>query len=867
MAAPAKQKAFQTLRRNAQGRPELVYVDAAGKVIPYAQINNYEVVTAGNEYYSPTAPKEEKKKEPETKVKKLLKQEDSHPLGWNRETNKVDDLKGTSSGPADNWGYVNKPGIMGLTNHIPGALGMASKLVSTALNANNNEAMQQARDSMDVPEQSKGQQFKNTIKDQHGQIGDFKLNNGRTYAVGFEAMSPDGRTNLTPQEARMRSVGSITEETRQKAGGILSKGADIISNVVDTIFGDETKPMTKVEPQVRQDYGLPQFSNINNQMAEQREIRQSQTGAPVGQVERQPLGNVPQAPQISRNPYDTQRAQTQPQQGLGLAALAPRGLTYEHPNRGAWDANLTPEIKGVANRLSGTLDNMHVTSTYRDPDLNRAVGGAPKSAHISGNAFDVSTRGMTDDEKQKAVEMARLSGAKGIGNYADGSLHFDVANRGTYPNTFQNTIPTVDGTYGMYAKTANNAMTRAPDWFTKGMTQDRFAPTPTPRPDPQATAPNNPVAQSLDPLKSSSVFSQISPQEQPKSFAEKHLSQTVTPSDNRFAGKSVANMSPAEFAATGLTQRTPEERDRIAHALSGELSGEQLKSLQANDPVARQELANMVASVENRAASARFGSLDKALTGSQYNSIMTENLGTTNNNFSLYGDAVKTGVGDYYTGANAPSNYGHTSYYNPGLASPTWGSKMKQAENVGDHRFGVLNSQYDYGPGRAFLDERDRVAAGQVADTRGFTPERNYSGGYSNDRSLSTSNSRYDTPSERSGRGSRSSENTPSNKNYSGGGSSKNSNDRYDTPSERSGRGTSLSNRSSSERSSSSAGSNKGLNDRGNRSSGSGPMSEKNTRTSSSSSSSRSGSAQSEARDSRSRSSTKDHSSGGRNAD
>lgn len=39
-----------------------------------------------------------------------------------------------------------------------------------------------------------------------------------------------------------------------------------------------------------------------------------------------------------------------------------------------------------------------IISGYRSADLNRSVGGAPASKHLSGRAFDVQVQGFTRDE-------------------------------------------------------------------------------------------------------------------------------------------------------------------------------------------------------------------------------------------------------------------------------------------------------------------------------------------------------------------------------------------------------------------------------------------------------------------------------------
>ena len=64
-------------------------------------------------------------------------------------------------------------------------------------------------------------------------------------------------------------------------------------------------------------------------------------------------------------------------------------------------------------------------SAYRDPSYNASVGGARGSQHIHGNAFDVSTAGMSPEERAALIQAAKAAGFQGFGGY-DNSLHFDV---------------------------------------------------------------------------------------------------------------------------------------------------------------------------------------------------------------------------------------------------------------------------------------------------------------------------------------------------------------------------------------------------------------------------------------------------------
>lgn len=75
---------------------------------------------------------------------------------------------------------------------------------------------------------------------------------------------------------------------------------------------------------------------------------------------------------------------------------------------------------------------MVVTSSYRDPEYNAKVGGAPDSAHcdIPCEATDFGMRPRPDDPnwnftRFKIVATAIKKGCVRIGSYANGSLHLD----------------------------------------------------------------------------------------------------------------------------------------------------------------------------------------------------------------------------------------------------------------------------------------------------------------------------------------------------------------------------------------------------------------------------------------------------------
>lgn len=89
-------------------------------------------------------------------------------------------------------------------------------------------------------------------------------------------------------------------------------------------------------------------------------------------------------------------------------------------------ANMTPEAIEAWNRLNESWGQpINVISTYRDPATNARVGGAKRSQHMHGNAFDISTAGMTPEQIDALIKAGAKAGFRGFGGY-NGSLHFDV---------------------------------------------------------------------------------------------------------------------------------------------------------------------------------------------------------------------------------------------------------------------------------------------------------------------------------------------------------------------------------------------------------------------------------------------------------
>lgn len=68
-------------------------------------------------------------------------------------------------------------------------------------------------------------------------------------------------------------------------------------------------------------------------------------------------------------------------------------------------------------------------SAYRSVKRNKAIGGAPKSQHLEGRAFDIPIKGAMT--RERIHEVARKVGFTGIGDY-DTFVHVDTRGNPAY---------------------------------------------------------------------------------------------------------------------------------------------------------------------------------------------------------------------------------------------------------------------------------------------------------------------------------------------------------------------------------------------------------------------------------------------------
>lgn len=97
--------------------------------------------------------------------------------------------------------------------------------------------------------------------------------------------------------------------------------------------------------------------------------------------------------------------------------------------RGSGDLEgLSPAARAMLDAIiaASVAPELNVVSGFRDAQRNAAAGGARGSRHMSGDAIDISTTGMTDAQRAALLEAAIGAGARGVGLYPSGAIHVDV---------------------------------------------------------------------------------------------------------------------------------------------------------------------------------------------------------------------------------------------------------------------------------------------------------------------------------------------------------------------------------------------------------------------------------------------------------
>ncbi|MGP9804013.1 YcbK family protein [Paracoccus sp. NSM] len=111
--------------------------------------------------------------------------------------------------------------------------------------------------------------------------------------------------------------------------------------------------------------------------------------------------------------------------------FSPRELASKREGELLIDPPSLDKLQALRTRLGRP---MVITSAYRSPAHNRAVGGAAGSLHMDGKAFDVV---VGNHDPRAFIAAARAAGFTGIGTYPrQGFIHIDTGPARTWGDPF-----------------------------------------------------------------------------------------------------------------------------------------------------------------------------------------------------------------------------------------------------------------------------------------------------------------------------------------------------------------------------------------------------------------------------------------------
>tara|TARA_R110000824_G_scaffold36098_1_gene112440 strand:- start:9209 stop:9583 length:375 start_codon:yes stop_codon:yes gene_type:complete len=100
---------------------------------------------------------------------------------------------------------------------------------------------------------------------------------------------------------------------------------------------------------------------------------------------------------------------------------------HEIACKGTGQIKINEEALSCLDALRSNLGHsIRLSSAYRSPYHNAKVGGAPKSSHLEGYAFDVQLQGR---DKEVIRKVAQDCGFKGFGMRYQTFIHIDMGRR------------------------------------------------------------------------------------------------------------------------------------------------------------------------------------------------------------------------------------------------------------------------------------------------------------------------------------------------------------------------------------------------------------------------------------------------------
>lgn len=245
--------AVRKLKRGQDGRIYVIFVDAkTGQEVK--DPTNYNIIQQSHQVdtTSETPQKEGIEKDDKSITDELIRRDGDS--GDSASENAAKDFNREMS---DNYGYQRAPAGLGLVGFMGGPVGMAAKMAGLGFKANNEGAVQSARETLGLKERGLFDSVKSMMTNRDGYIGDVTYNDKvESTPIGFEASDKYGRTTLTPNEARMRqqlagnfqeatpeimkqSVNSFRQENPNARQGLLSGLFSGARNIFNSLLNED----------------------------------------------------------------------------------------------------------------------------------------------------------------------------------------------------------------------------------------------------------------------------------------------------------------------------------------------------------------------------------------------------------------------------------------------------------------------------------------------------------------------------------------------------------------------------------------------------------------------------------------------------
>lgn len=250
--------AIRKLQRTPEGNMKVIFIDpSTGEIV--SNLNGYQIIDGENQTsledlgLDPNKTKDpDKDLETTSDVVKetIANHEGTKDNGGGSDREDPSSARSTNRDESNNYGYIDKPTGFGLA---AGLFGMPGQLVDKGINFNNAIATNEAREAMGLASNGLFGFAKDTMMgSKGGYVADVNIGKNQ-YAVGLEALDPNGRTTLTPNEARNRglvtgqpltqasksqvkdSVKSFKDEYKTSPGNTIAGG--LAGNISDLVSG------------------------------------------------------------------------------------------------------------------------------------------------------------------------------------------------------------------------------------------------------------------------------------------------------------------------------------------------------------------------------------------------------------------------------------------------------------------------------------------------------------------------------------------------------------------------------------------------------------------------------------------------------